>query len=620
MDSNWFGKLVLRLRNKQGITQEKLCSGICSASMLAYIEKGERVADKLLRERLLGRLRTSSDGYENFLSIEDYGDYVRRQNIIEKVEMKDSKAAEELIEAYNSGKKKRDALVRQFCLVMLAQLRIYDNADRRELYQLFGQAVKLTIPDIDTNSIEKKQLSIQELNMILEYIKYSEEAGIMEKYNEVMEYVEKAEFDIASKAKLYPKVIYYICCQMLAEKKKDNINTYKKVIKLCDKGIDVLGNYKRMYYLMELLALKKQTLEKMYELLSAGNKTEQAEKITEQLKITTEYVQVIGDIYTEYGFSGKMDNYCYLYREKNTYCVGEVIKKRRQMLGISREELCVNVCAKITLENIETGQTGSQAEIIDGLLKKLNLPGVYQCSGILTCKYSDIELKREMNSYINEKNYKKARGLLKKLKESLDMNESVNKQFICREEAVIEYNLKKITQQEYVSRLKEALNYSLSIENVLDKKEMYLTDNELHCFYSMLKELEDVNKEKEIYINILKKMYETHGKEACADVGMYELIMTYVASYHGNIAKYDESDEESIPIINECLKNGRMAIIPQNIYCIHWNNKQRLIKKIPVDGKYDAIIYLKRSIIICRLSKQDFFRDFYESKLKEYIN
>ena len=67
-----FPALIRKAREIQDITMEALCKDICSFSMMGKIERGERLAGKELRDRILARLGVCSDGYENFLFYEDY--------------------------------------------------------------------------------------------------------------------------------------------------------------------------------------------------------------------------------------------------------------------------------------------------------------------------------------------------------------------------------------------------------------------------------------------------------------------------------------------------------------------------------------------------------------------
>ncbi len=61
MRQNDIGKIIFTLRKHYNISQEMLCSGLCSDATLSRIELGERIPDKFLLDALLQRLGKSPD-------------------------------------------------------------------------------------------------------------------------------------------------------------------------------------------------------------------------------------------------------------------------------------------------------------------------------------------------------------------------------------------------------------------------------------------------------------------------------------------------------------------------------------------------------------------------------
>lgn len=51
-----FSLLLTKEREKQGISQERLCRGLCAVSALSRYENGERIPDRLLMNALIQRL------------------------------------------------------------------------------------------------------------------------------------------------------------------------------------------------------------------------------------------------------------------------------------------------------------------------------------------------------------------------------------------------------------------------------------------------------------------------------------------------------------------------------------------------------------------------------------
>lgn len=164
-----FPKFLKSVRTKQNIQLKQLSKGLMSESRLARIEKGQRPANKNMRDRLLGRLGIANDLYENLLDIKDYNEWEWQRNILCAIEKKETREAWKLIAQYEKVSPVKDKIKQQFCLMMRAELLKHDGAGWQELGDCYEKAVKLTIPDIQHINIEDSLLSIQEINMVLEY-------------------------------------------------------------------------------------------------------------------------------------------------------------------------------------------------------------------------------------------------------------------------------------------------------------------------------------------------------------------------------------------------------------------------------------------------------------------
>lgn len=200
-----FPTLIRKAREIQGITLEALCRDLCSFSMMGKIERGERLAGKELRDRILARLGVCSDGYENFLFHEDYLVWKTRQRIVNAIEKSDFVTAERELAIYE--KKNGDYnLERQFCLVMRAQIMQKRHEDASVIAGLYEEAVKLTVSDIDDVSIKELCLSVQELDMILEYERCCRPERMASRCEEILVYISSEMFDTYSYVKIFPPV------------------------------------------------------------------------------------------------------------------------------------------------------------------------------------------------------------------------------------------------------------------------------------------------------------------------------------------------------------------------------------------------------------------------------
>lgn len=88
MKKDSIGKLIHYERNKNKISQQELCSGVCSVSALQRLESGERLPDFFVLERIIERLGKSINKIEFLYSEADYEIYYLREVIEKALEQK----------------------------------------------------------------------------------------------------------------------------------------------------------------------------------------------------------------------------------------------------------------------------------------------------------------------------------------------------------------------------------------------------------------------------------------------------------------------------------------------------------------------------------------------------
>ncbi len=275
-----FGQFLKEYRLRHGITLEQLSDGLCSASGLARIEGGERTVGKVLRDRLLYRLGVSPDTYEHFLFEEDYTRWKKRQQLLYTVARRETEEAGRRLREYRMQYEegaKTDVdrrLERQFCLSMEGQI-LQSEAEesagqilQERLGDLYWEALRLTVklPDLPaavqrtsgqqmpsaSRSIRDKICSVQELNLLLEALRYGcpRDRGML--YEEILCLIEDSRFDKVSRAKIYSKAVYYFCLDGTA-RGTWGLEEKAEAIARCGNALEVLRKVGRMYYLWELL-------------------------------------------------------------------------------------------------------------------------------------------------------------------------------------------------------------------------------------------------------------------------------------------------------------------------------------------------------------------------------
>ncbi|MDE6219140.1 MAG: helix-turn-helix domain-containing protein [Lachnospiraceae bacterium] len=594
-----FPALIRKAREIQGITLEALCKDLCSFSMIGKIERGERLASKELRDRILARLGVCSDGYENFLFYEDYLVWKKRQRIVNAIEKSDFATAEKYLASYA---KRNGAynLEKQFCLVMRAQIMQKRHEDPAVIAQLYEEAVKLTVSDIDRVSVKELCLSVQELDMILEYERCCRPDRLASRCEEILAYISSEVFDTYSYVKIYPKVIYYLYLSTT-----DQNRNWSRLLCLSNKGIEQLRTTGRMYYLWELIEIRREGLARLLGEIENDEEGRKRRAVQSVIDTMTEWLDALDFVHELCGTHRKMETSCYLYQQKEAYCISDVIRRRREMLGLTKKELCEGICSEKTIGRLEAKKTKPQIEIVRRLFERLNLSGEYQRSQIVTKDVNAIYLTSVIGASANKHDFAKTSMVLEELQKRICMENPINRQYVERIEAKIKSGNGRMSKDKAVYKFKQILEYTIPFEVAIRDGEKYLTNAETQCLLNI-----DVNYENAeenvvfaMLLNLCRQMEKDEG--ILEHIAVWEAIMTNVANTYGDKGEYDKSDAISIKIMKECIHCYRMNLLDLNLYINVWNYSERKKKNIPVVKGYQEEMYLKKCITLCQINKNN---------------
>ncbi len=659
-----FHHFLVGMRKGKNVTQEELCRGLCSVSMLTRIEKGDRLPDKLMRDRLLARLGISNDGYEDFLQPDEYVLWKDRQELAKAIQDRDCETAEELLSKYYRAPESKNVVERQFYLTMQAQLMRQRRAGEEELRKIYGEALALTVSDgVGVGRTEclsagrgqddseerssggrgdrlgRRLLADQEWDLLLEYIYFGGDVGGMCRsgraqdgwaaaYRELMEAVRATVTDEYACAKIYPKAVFYYCSYMMRQREEER--EYENMLAACHDAIEVLRCAGRMYYLCELLEVRETLLASLIRrilgkrrrgraLTADAKSVREADGLQEIRRLereTKEWRAVLTQLYREYGLSERMQGSCYFYIQTENYCIGDVVRIRRQMLGMTQRQLCGGICGEKTLQRLEANRACTHAEIVQGLFERLGMSGEYQRMRIVTDRYEAVRLHRDIMAAGIDYEAERERMLYERLQKIIDMDNPVNRQEMLRIECGNKFISGEYTQREYVIRLKEVLSITILPKNLHRNGKRYLTCVEINCLYNIAMYAE--GEEAGRYVKILQEIYCQYVAEngMMTYLPMYSAIMRGVAGYLGNLGRYGESDEIAHTVISECLKTKQMNMLHDLLYSVWWNRMEYSKQNHAEINVENERAELKKCIILSRLCREKLYEAHYLGKMK----
>ncbi|MBE5856954.1 MAG: transcriptional regulator [Lachnospiraceae bacterium] len=597
-----FHTFLRSVREYRNVSLEDVCKGLCSESMMHYIENGERLPDYLMRNRIMGRLGVSSSGYEDYVHHDEYERWVKCQELIEAIEHKNLNRAEALLMELKPTSDKAEKIEWQLLLDMegrVKELREEPWADIREIYE---KAVDVTIPDLDFTSMDSRMLSYEEIYLILRLLRAVTNEKRQENLLRLGEYYEtivnkiKSHFlDENSKSKVYAMAVcewyeHIIKCEKLDEM------TIQKIWRHSEEALDILRNTKRTYYLLDLLSIRKQIREQgiiNYQEVDERNETE--------------WKAAFEGIYSDYNVDPQMTFNGYIYYGAEVHCIGDVIHNRRIMYGMSQKELAEGICSERTLIRTENRQKRPQQYVVEKLFQKLGMPQDYRRGKITTNDYSLREKYNYCKSALNDSDWEMVNFLYENILGKINMDDDINKQAMFFLKTQMAYRKKEITEEKYRDTLSNLL--SITIPNHINMTAgAQLSSAELSLMLN-LSRLEGY----EEYWQWLVLTYGKRNSNHKNQISTFELIMGEEANRLGNGGNYQMSSLLSEGIIKVALSLHRTHSVIWNTYNITWNDA----KKATISNNEKNIRTLNICRSIAQYSKEKNLAQIINAKIKK---
>ena len=616
-----FHRFLNATRQLHNVTLDQVCEGLYSRSMMLRVESGDRLPEKQMRDRILSRMGVIIEGYEDYLSIDEYEQWELRQKLLGSIERKEFVKAEQYLEKYRIYEK-QNVVEEQYCKAMELMLLQLQNAPLAKQQPVIERAVKLTMSHIGNHLSEKVLLSEQELNLLIEYVRLRPYNGKPEEefrwrcgqYKDIMNYIEHSRLDSFCRAKVYPKAVSYLCEKIL--EKSDRVEDWKEGIEACNQAIELLRDSRRLYYFIELVASLEKLVNKYEAYLDEDDKQGERNNFREGLEEKLAWRDVIMELYTEYQVTPYMEHFCHLYWGMESYCIGDIIRTRRQMFGMTKEQLCEGICGIKTLTRLELKQAKTQMPIVRALFKRLGLCAEYIRARVITSDYEVLKLAEECVRYENNYQMEEWIWRLKELEQKLCMDIPQNKQFIKNSYCALRLQLRKISKEQYMKEMLEALEYTIPLEYVMKPGKKFLSREErtyIHNIGINIGAVKD-NPYMLVIANICKE--NDLENDLGGHIRKYEFLLTSIISYLGNIGDYEKSDELSKKLMKKSLQYRREGILAETMYNNLWNYQQRLREGKEIERVYEEKKEIEKYILLSKFGKMDMLLKFFEQKLK----
>ena len=609
MDKNKkaYGNLLKSIRKYKGISEELLAHGMFDKSMIYRIESGQRRIGFFSRRRLMSRLGISLSLFTEYLQYDEYEAYSKQREIIYAFENEDTQNIESVLVEYEKTVKK-DKVGLQFALFIRAVLE--SSSDLEMSYEYISKCIKITMPNIKYSELSEYVLSGEEVRYLSYYLKIK---STIEKdtidddicgnltingcFEKLLDYIIEQKWDTVPQMQVFPAVLvdywnYLVNCRNDFLIKNGNAN--QTVLKYLNYAFYILKESGLLFYLPSLLTMGKT--------LSRGIKQSEYEK----------YDNVFRKVFELSGNEYNKENPWTVFYGGSIYLLGDVLKRRRILFGMTQKEFCEGICDIRTYSRLETGKAKTHDRETIMLLKKARLPEQYFYVQIVSDDYSLIKDSLLINKLINESKYNEANNMLLLLENKIDMSIPINSQFIGNKIALASIGLKEIDKNCYGNLARKYLHLTIdkSIGDLCISK-MYFTSVEYNLIYNLVRYGE---LQKKIFDGILTYFTDVSYLEKRHRDRHLDYIVWYFASYLGDHDDKQKSTEISkILLKNTFLKMNREEVT-KNIYNILWNKYDGNFA-----GSTEAEYILSVLLNVSEFYKAERDMKFFNQRLKEVI-
>lgn len=525
MTYSYIGKMAAYERDRQGVSAETVCKGLCDLDIYNSFEKGEDVGDIHVVRLLLQRLGISASFAGRYLCRDEYDEMHARFNILELLRADELILAKTAALEYKNRYCAESRLNKQFMAYMNAGIAQLDG-DSVEALRLYKKAIGYTIEDYGVAEFTCISVyeyfmlaNIARLNAVLENYMEAEKL-----YERLLAYCHRRNSDCWTMACVYPKTV-------------------------CDTA--------RLHYICLLLRKRHALLE-----LLGEAPDRQWDDFLEHYEWLRNKYHIKGEL---------LEWYPYYNSDWEFYPVEKLINERRKLYGMTIEELAEGVCAPETVSRIINRRVSPKRSTVEALLDKLELRGVL-LEDVMVC--DDWETHRIWDDMVHAQaidDYVTGRRLNEKIKKKLDLNIPINRMLLEYVNVGADMGIEKNNYEKYALLHEKMLGFN--IENI--EKLTIFTRIEtmvINRYFYCMDKVKNYTK-LGVYESMCNAYLSTLGNER-AFASNCEGIFMRCASYTGNAARFTDSNNYSESGIKLELNCERIHCLSSIIYCIPWNNAE----------------------------------------------
>ncbi|MCM1047510.1 MAG: helix-turn-helix transcriptional regulator [Clostridiales bacterium] len=595
MKKKEFGKQVRYLRQKKNIEPEKLCFGICAEITLNRLERGERLPNYFVLERILERTGKSMNKLEVLTDWEAYEIYYLREIIETDLDNGEYERAEEGIHYYEGLEAAGENLHRQYICKIKAILAAEYSRDIKESCKYLEEAIFCTLPGFQLGFIGDYTLGEEEITLILMWLeqKIRLRENDMTLYGEkIFDYIRRTFDDEESLANIYGKAAWIFMQEYVREGK------WVEAAGIGIRAMEILTSNGMLLNLPQIMELLLKCYEKV---------DKEAYNVLKMERDSIKWVyETYGKEYLDK--SGRLWKRCCL---KGIYLLPEMMRQERKLVGKSQEKVAADIdIDQKTISRIENGRYKPKKETFRKLREYYEMEMDIYNTDLTVEDFELLEWERDVAREGFYRRYVEAERSYRKLKDKLDLKYNNNRQYCLYLDALFNEINGNIAKEELLQQCEKAFAVTRGNCRWEDLSYVVLNRIETSIMNVISKTYGQLGqKEKEIYIlEQVLRGFENSKVDVRYHYSSVALVYSHLAGKYEESNQFDKAVDTYEKGIRLCLRCERGDMLGKYIMeKIYTENRKS-------GGKEDCKNSYKRAYQLLKLMKMESLKQ----KLEKY--
>lgn len=306
----------------------------------------------------------------------------------------------------------------------------------------------------------------------------------------------------------------------------------------------------------------------------------------------------------------------------SNYNVGDIIRLTRQSIGMSQEELSDEICSVQTLSRIENGKVNVKRDTYQKLMERMGRNGQKNYSVLSLEEFDTLEMMRKTNNLVFRREYEQAELYLNNLKQTLDLNDVLNLQYIKRKEVIINYHKGSISKEEYLKRLEDVISLTVPDYKLLLNKTYPFTAEEIRILMNIAGAYGNLEKNEiaiPIYYMLLRSLNSGYMSQKTA-IPLVLVIIHGAARMHGGEGRHQVAIDMCWNAIHKSKKHNLFTVLPVAYGEIAWNMMKQIEKgERDEEDKEECKKIMWQGFATATLSKQYVVRELIKKDYCKYF-